>query len=351
MDDTQDNAAQPDPAAANSAGYPTYHHSSDTNVDVVREQIADRTGELMKTAFNVASEEMRAQAGLINDPRDGTAGHFVITRTGVVPIPPLAWDGYRQFPLFRQGTAKLTQLASFVALVNRFKLSHSAIFACDDFKNPRLTAIFDYHPDNADILAEGDGVPAQVQNMHHKAEYAFPLSEEWKAWTEKNAEPMGMGEFARFLEDHIVDVSSDPVEAFSQQSKAFVAANRGSIASPTKLIEISLGLKVYENSVVREAKNLSTGESQFTFDAEHTDADGKPLTLPTMFSIVIPVFARSEDLFRLIARFRYRKTPAGLVFWYELWRPDLTFETAFNEAIDVVAARTDLPVYAGAPEA
>ncbi|MEV5031613.1 DUF2303 family protein [Sphingobium sp. LMC3-1-1.1] len=310
--------------------------------------VADRTGELMEAAFDIAAQHIQAKPVELADPRDGTKAHFVVSANGIAPVPANSWDELRAFPLHRTGTASLTQLPSFIALVNRFKFQNSAIFACDDFTKPSLTAIFDYHPDNE----PGDVVFAAnpVQAMRHKAEYAFPLSKEWQAWIGKNAAPMGMGDFARFIEDHIVDVSADPVESFAQASQDFVRANRGTLATPSKLVEISRGLQVYERAVIKEAKNLSTGEAQFTFDSEHTDGDGKPLTLPTMFSITIPVFARSIDAFRLIARFRYRKTGEGLVFWYELWRPDLTFETAFNEAIEKVAAETGLPIFAGSPE-
>ncbi len=308
------------------------------------DSIADRTGELMETAFDVAEKHLRAEVVTVTDPRDNTAAPFVLTNGAATPIAASLFDAFRDHPLHRTGTAALTQLPSFIALVNRFKFEHSAIFANDDFTKPSLTAIFDYHPDN--------GVPHDepTQAMRHQAQYAFPLSKEWQAWISGNAKQMGMGDFARFIEDHIVDVSADPVELFASASQEFVKANRGTIATPSKLVEISRGLQIYERAVIKEAKNLSTGEAQFTFDSEHTDGDGKPLTLPTMFSITIPVFARSSDVFRLIARFRYRKTGEGLVFWYELWRPDLTFEIAFNEALDKVAAETGLPIYAGSPE-
>lgn len=310
--------------------------------------IADRTGEVMETALEIAEKHLRAQIVQITDPRDDTVAPFVLTDGSATPLPATAFDAYRDYPLHRAGTAAMTQLPSFISLVNRFKFANSAIFAVDDFMKPSLTAIFDYHPDNGEV--GGEALVNATQAMRHKASYAFPLSKEWQAWIGQNAKPMGMGDFARFIEDHIVDVSADPVDSFAPASQEFVTANRGTIATPSKLVEISRGLQVYERAVIKEAKNLSTGEAQFTFDSEHTDGDGKPLTLPTMFSITIPVFARSTDVFRLIARFRYRKTGEGLVFWYELWRPDLTFEIAFNEALDKVAAETGLPIYAGKPE-
>ncbi len=300
-----------------------------------------RPGELLLAGYQVASDLAKGEVLTLTDPRDQTEMPAVLANGAIAPIPASAFADYRAKPIARSGTATLTQLDSFIALTNRFKADNSAVFANDGEAAPRLTTVFDYNPEG----------PSEARFGRHRATYAFPLSKEWQAWTKADAKSMGMADFARFIEDHIVDVSADPVEAFAESSKAFVAANRGTIATPSKLVEISRGLQIYEKAVIKEARNLASGEAQFTFDSEHTDGDGKPLVLPTMFSITIPVFARSADLFRLIARFRYRKTGDGLVFWYELWRPDLTFETAFNEALDTVAKETGLPIFVGAPEA
>lgn len=346
MDNTDTPETTPAPESTGSLGG-SYHHS-------VRETIIDRTGDLMETAFAVANEHAKVKVGAITDPRDGTVAHFVIGREAAMAIPADSWDEYRRFPLWRSGTAHLTQLASFIALVNRHKLTHSAIFAKDDLKAPALTAVFDYHPDNADLTANGEAAGHQYQAMRHRASYAFPLSEEWSAWFGLNCQAMSMKDFAAFLETHIVDVSDDPVSGWSEAAQRFAKANRASgsaIADPSRLIDLSRKFAVYETATAVEAVNLTSGEAQFKFASEHKQADGKPVDFPSLFSIVIPVFARSTTFYRLIARLRYRIANGKPVFWYELWRPDLTFETAFNEALDQVAEETGLPIYAGSPEA
>lgn len=318
-----------------------------------RDHIIDRTGELMQAAFETAEKIGRPTIGAIQDPRDGTVAHFQIGRAGAYVIPADEWDSYRRFPLWRDGTAKLTQLDSFIALVNRHKLTHTAIFACDDLDAPGLTAIFDYHPDNADLTANGEEAGYQVQAMRHRAHYAFPLSVEWQQWFGRNGRQMTMGDFARFLESNIADVSDDPIKAWSEAAQAFAKANRASdsaVANPTRLIDLSRKFAIYETATSCEAVNLTTGEAQLTFVSEHKQADGKPVDFPSLFSIVIPLFARSTVYYRLIARLRYRLQSGKPVFWYELWRPDLTFETAFNEALEQVRTATELPIYAGSPE-
>ncbi|WP_246152723.1 DUF2303 family protein [Sphingomonas montanisoli] len=65
--------------------------------------------------------------------------------------------------------------------------------------------------------------------------------------------------------------------------------------------------------------------------------------------MAIPVF-RNDTFYRLAARLRYRKTGEGIVFWYDLWRADPTFDDAFTQAVARVAAGTELPVLYGKPE-
>ncbi|WP_260927411.1 YfdQ family protein [Novosphingobium sp. 9] len=196
---------------------------------------------------------------------------------------------------------------------------------------------------------------APAENRRHKARYAFPLSEEWKAWFGQNASAMTMGDFAAFLETRIVDVSEDDVSQWSAQAQSFAKANRATtptaIATPTRLVDMSLKFRIYETAESCEAVNLTSGEAQLSFVSDHRDADGKPVDFPKLFSITIPIFARSSVLYRIIARLRYRLQGGKPVFWYELWRPDLTFEAAFNEALDKVKEETALPIFAGQPEA
>lgn len=316
---------------------------TETTAELVAAPIAsDRPGELIREAMSAAREEQRVKLVEIVDPLDGTRAPAFITETGVKSLDAEAFDQYRASPTRRKGTATFTRVDSFIEHVNRFKDEDSAIFANEDPKAPRLTAVLDYHV--------AGGFDKDPRHGTHRSAYAFPLSPEWTAWFGKNAEAMSMVSFAAFLEDHIVDVLQEP-GTLGEAADAFVKATGGKFATPSKLIEIARGLQVNEKSVVKEARNLSSGEAEIVFDVEHTGADGKPLKLPNLFVIAIPVFKRSPVVYRLIARLRYRKTGEGLVFWFELWRPDLVFTDAFEEAVEEVRTKTELPVFLGSPEA
>lgn len=317
-------------------------HSSVT----YRENIVDRTGELLTSAIAVAESHVRAGAMLVNDPLTGVSVPFVQARGGLAPISADAFADYRDAPLRVRGTALHTRLDSFIAHVNRFKNSDTAIFAVDSGDSPSVTAVYDYHGDT-EGCAEADAAFAE-----HRATYAFPLSEEWKAWHKVDGEKMDMGAFAQFLEDHIVDVEMiADIKSVNETVRQFIQTLGGwsTVASPSKLIELSRGLQIYENSNVKDVRKLQSGEAQIAFSSEHVDADGKPLNIPSLFIINIPVFARSTVLDRVVVRLRYRKS-SGVQFWFELWRTDRVFDFAFDEALITVREQTELPLFVGIDE-
>lgn len=307
------------------------------------ELIGAGAASLLNAAVETAREFPRPELVEGTDPRDGTKATLIVNGAGVRAIDPGEFDRYRKNPLQRVGRSQLTTLQSFVDLVNRFKQANSAIFARDSADAPGLLAVFDYHP------AVAEGVD-EARHMRHLALYQFPLSEEWKAWTAQDGKQMEMPDFAAFLEDHIADVVADAAPT-SDAAKEYVNAVGGTIASPSKLIDLSRRLHIHEASTVREARNLTSGEAQLTFETQHTDADGKPVTLPSLFMICIPIFARSETFDRLLVRLRYRKRDARVVFWFEIWRPDLAFQQAFADACAKAESETGLPLFVGTPEA
>jgi hypothetical protein len=322
---------------------------------VYRDHIVDRTGELLSRAVEVARDFPKSTIGNIAEPLTGVTALVTIGADGVKAIPASTFDTYRFAPRERTGVARVTRLRSFIDHVNRFKTSDSAVFANESDATPQLVAVLDYH----ESVNEGEGddavtkLDAQPRFGRHRTAFCFPMSDEWKAWTGASGTLMGMVDFAKFLEDNIVNVQAvDAATQFSEALTAFIATVPNStMASPTKLMALATGLKVNEASTVQEVRNLSSGEGQVKFTSEHRDDAGGQLKVPGLFIIAIPVFAASNDLYRIAARLRYRKTPDGIVFWYDLWRTDLVFKHAFDEACEQVIEETALPLFYGSPEA
>jgi uncharacterized protein YfdQ (DUF2303 family) len=281
----------------------------------------------------------------ITDPLSGVTALGTADKDGLHPIPASFFEDYLDAPRFRRGTATLTSLDSFIAHVNRFKGDSTAIFADENRTAPKLTAVLDYHAAGAD---------SDPSHGKHRTLFAFPLSDEWKAWHAVNGKPMGLREFAEFIEDRIADIELPSERDLTDDQRKLVDKLGGveRIGTPTGLYELSKGLHVNEGNTVAEAVNLSSGEGSINFIEQHNDtrsADGRSIIVPTTFVLVIPVF-RNGAYYQVLARLRYRTKPT-LTFTVELWRTDKTFDHAFDEAVKKAEAETSVPVFLGAPEA
>lgn len=248
-------------------------------------------------------------------------------------------DEHLAAPERRRGTATAASLAGFCKLVNRFKDEDSAVFA--DIANkssPKLIGVLDYNP------ASPNNEDARFGQ--HRVTYAFPLSQAWQAWS-RPQEGMAQAKFAEFLEDRILDVM-DP--AMAGEKAVSIAGTLGvTLASPSRLLELSRGLKVRAETKVGAVVNLSTGETQIAYEEAHKGDDSGPLKVPGAFVVAVPVF-EGGDVFQLPVRLRYR-VQSGAVAWSLLPIDTQTvFDAAVNDAIKAVETETALPVYAGTPE-
>lgn len=293
------------------------------------------------------------QVADVVEPGTGVIARIVIDNNQVRAVPIEVFDAFRDHPKFRRGTAELTKIESLIDHVNRFKDEDSVLFAIDDRTKPSLTAVLNYH-EAANAMAGDDLVPVQDAEPrfgNHRANFGFPLSDEWKAWVASDGKAMAMRDFAKFLEDRIVDVIDliAGEDSLPETLQKYINLCGGIVATQARLVEISRGLTIHEKGTVEEQINPSTGEVTFVFVSEHVDARGAKLKIPNVFLIGIPVF-KHGPLYRIAARLRYRKTGEGLAFWYDLWRADFAFDDAFGNACERVRVETGLPLLFGRPE-
>lgn len=316
---------------------------------------AEGAGALFEQTREFITENMRAELVEVTDPDTGiTVLATLDTSGGINPLPATFYDNARENPRFRRGTAALTRIESFISHVKRFGDGDSVVFADDNRQSPKLTAVLDYH--RADI----DGTTDDELRRHgdyrhgkHRTTFAFPLSDEWKAWNAANGKVMSMGDFATFLEDRLADIAGAG-DDYPEHVERLVAESGGAdrIATYAGLMELARGLHVYENAQVEEAVNLASGEGSIRFSVEHETrtAKGGSVKVPRLFFIAIPVFNKGA-FYRIAARLRYRKTVEGVKFWFDLYRADLSFDHAFAEAVAKVDAETSATVLYGSPEA
>jgi len=266
---------------------------------------------------------------------------------------------FRERPERREGTIRADDLDSFIALVNRDKRPESIVFAhrgkLGAQPGPSLTAVLDFHKPNA-------GAPAFGKDRIH---YAFPVSDEWAAWTghDGKAHAMDQHDFATWLEDHIFDIGEPG--AAGPTTMAFADKLTLRLAGPSELMGVSRGLEVRIDQTVKQVVNLSDGTGELRWAEKNTDASGAPLKVPSAFHLLIPIF-RGGALYSIPVRLRYRAGGGRVTWWYEMHRADLFYDDAIHDVIERVRASatpaapkeeggvvppagTGLPVVLGAP--
>lgn len=262
-------------------------------------------------------------------------------------------------PARRKGTARLDDLQSLIDWANRFKGPTSALFAKPDLNAPTITCIADYHAEGPADQATATGDPT-ARHCHHRAIYSFPLSEEWKAWTGVSGKPLEKDDLGEFIEANAKDIM-DPTAAIlaaKESDKNQPWENRliqtaqqieGRYGQLTQLLQMSRQFQVYETSNLKVTSNRDTGESEIQFLNEHKGADGKPLQIPNLIIIAIPVFMGGAP-YRMPVRFRYRKMGGAVRFILSIYNPEKAFEAAFKEAVEEATEKTELPTFKGTPE-
>lgn len=249
------------------------------------------------------------------------------------------FDQYRIRPERKRGTATLTTIESFIAHTNRFKDGESAIYLDDmNDRAPKLIGVLDYHEKG----------PGHARFGEHRGVYAFPLSEEWKAWTGKDGEEMPQAMFAAFLEDRIPDILAPG--SVGKKTQDFAASAGIQFAAPARLLELSRGLSIKVDTQVAQHVNMSTGESQLIFKEEHTsDGGASSVKVPSGFAIQIPV-VKNGPVYQIPVRLRYRVSSGRVLWKFALYRTDLIFDEMIGEAVVRVEKETELPVFRGRPE-
>jgi uncharacterized protein YfdQ (DUF2303 family) len=272
----------------------------------------------------------------------GLPSHFPIAvihgeKPSLASIKALA-EEWRTAPLARAGTARTLTLDSFIELVNRHKIMASAVFANTDWTKPSLTAVIDYHP-------EADAKANDAANGRHRVQYAFPLSEEWKAWIAADGQWMDQADLAEFIEEHVHELRApqDGTRIWMERDL------QTTVGTPAQIITLARGLEVNVGQKVKQVRNLQTGEAQIVFNEEHTGADGQPIRVPGGFAVEVAPFFMGDSV-EVPVRLRYRANGGVIKWMFKIFRPDTLINEAVRQAMADVRDHTTLPVYEGAPE-
>lgn len=244
-------------------------------------------------------------------------------------------EEYRTAPARRRGTATVDTLSSFIDLTNRHKDEHSALFGKTSWPEPKLTAVLNY---------DANGVAARYRD--HRIVYAFPLTEEFKAWVSFNNKGMEQEIFAAFLEEHAAELSSPTDGERSEYERLF----KEKMATPSEVVALSRHLEVHVKARAKQGIRLQTGERTVEFAEEHVNAKGDPVVVPGIFMVSVPAFV-DGDAVRIPARLRYRVQGDKVMWLYQLYRWETYLREQVGHDLKKAATDTELPAFEGSPEA
>lgn len=292
--------------------------------DIIRTEV-DAAVEAGKQALTAGDRIHHFDADMLDHPESIPVA---LTRTGeqLQPMHELIGllDQRAPAPRRRKGTAKFTELASFIDHVNRFKDVDSAIFA--DIDGCSLTAVLDYHQ------ATAGGAPRWGQ---HRSVYASKLSKAWQLWVEHDGQKMRQEVFAQFLEDHQDDLRAPTGNG---EDKTFPA--------PSELLTMARNLTINTKGVFSRSINQTTGEGQLICKNENETSSTR---IPPIFLLGVQVF-EAGAFYAVQARLRLDMSGGAPLFSYALYRPEEIKREAFDEVRQTAKERTELPVLAGSPE-
>lgn len=251
-------------------------------------------------------------------------------------------DEYLVAPERTKGSSSHDTLDSFLQHVQAFKeLSRSAIFA--DQSKGVLQCIYDYNK------------AGEPRFLEHRAYYNAKKSTRWNVWFDSNRKVMNQAEFAEFIENNALDLIDPPqttMEDFTPAELAILNVAKTlntTIASASRVIELSRSFQVHEKATATAAHNPSTGELTVEYVTEHKDASGEKLKVPGLFVIAIPVYEGGHN-YRIIVRLRYRLKEGKMLWFFELYQPEKCVEDAFREICEEAQTDSLLSVYRGSPE-
>jgi len=222
-------------------------------------------------------------------------------------------ERFMAVPARKRAAVVVRDAASLIAYMGAHDEERTATFA--ELEKLRIEAILDYH--RADAPGFGE----------HRVLLQLVERPEWTTWMGKNKRPMTQAEFAQFIEDNLPDIA-EPQGA--------------------TVLEIARSLEARKKVNFLSSVRLRDGNREFTYEeqTESSAAKGK-LAVPETFTLGLQPFAGAEK-YRIEARLRYRISDDGkLTLWYDLVRPHLVLEAAFEDTVKLVASSTKSTILAG----
>jgi uncharacterized protein YfdQ (DUF2303 family) len=220
-------------------------------------------------------------------------------------------------PVRPRGTVTLHEHRDFAAYTNRLgDPAETTVWA--DVEQLRVTAVLNDHVDHAAAGWRDHRVVLQLRR-----------DKDWAAWLRLDGQLVDQATFAEHIENLVHTVSSPAAADMLEVSRTFQAKRHVNYSSATR---------------------LDSGDLQLSYEVDTTAKAGNKgqMEIPTEFLLGLPPFAGTDPV-EIRVRLRYRVHDGGqLGIGYQILRPDLIEQAAFDLLLHQVEEDLDSPaVYAG----
>lgn len=210
---------------------------------------------------------------------------------------------------------KLSEAASFIAYVNRFKTPNTIILARVDDTEGTFGAIIDYHAPDA---------PGRTL---HRVMYPIQSTKEWEKWMANNGQKKGQIAFATFLEE--------TQELFTEPAGA-------------ELLELVLNLEGKQHVNFTSAHRLDSGKNALQYTEEVTlkgamqpSLKEGALEIPKeIVASIAPFYGAPPATVK--ARLKYRIESRNLQLWYETIAPHKIMRDALDRVVKQITEGTKI---------
>lgn len=223
-----------------------------------------------------------------------------------------SYERYLPLPRRDRGSTQVTDLGSFINLVNRALPTHTNTVIFANVDQASVTAVFNY-----------DGW------RDHRVKLVLTPTPEWTHWRSLDEKLVGQLAFAEHIEDGLSAIVSPPAADLLEIAQSFQA---------TRTVKFESG------------RRLANGDVNFVYTEETGATAGQrgELAIPEIFNLGLSVF-KGGQTDTIPARFRHRATQEGLRIGYKLDRPEEFKEAAFNAVVTDLSERFDSLVIASGP--
>ena len=218
----------------------------------------------------------------------------------------------------KTGSSKLTDMASFIAHIERYKDKDTTTIY-SDVENQSFVAYYNDHVESCEDLTNAGWAD-------HTCSYKAILSDEWLLWDGLSGKSLSQELLGEILDERSDDLVS--ADGFPE---------------PIVMLELSRDLQIYTNATHARKMDKATGEYSLVSKLEHTSESTK---IPKKFCIAVRIF-EGGDLYHVEVRVKFKMLQGSPSFTLSIHRGAELVKKAFGEVRDTVIKETGIEVFSG----